>query len=213
MQLLCSSGTSLKLHSGLKYSKTRGVGVISERGRGGDEGFLYLSQGAQARNQYLKLFRGKDAGIIWDLGVWSCSIEVQTGTMRHFQPCSHGTTREELRSVVSPWRACFDPPLPAGSLLPGFHLSWECLSQACQSTPSHSSSPALALLGPQPLTLVIPPAPRSRTGALEFGLSLSLAANIPAPWRDEGTPGFTPAAPGGIGWGWEADEAAPFPFS
>lgn len=78
-------------------------------------------------------------------------------------------------------------------------------------TPNHSSSPVQALLGPQPLTLIPPPAPQSRTEALEFGLSLS--ANIPAPRRDAGTPGFTPAGPGGIGWGWEAEEAAPFPFS
>lgn len=56
-----------------------------------------------------------------------------------------------------------------------------------------------------------PPAPQSRAGTLELGLSL--AANIPAPRRDAGTPGFTPAGPGGVGWGWEADEAAPFPFS
>lgn len=52
----------LKIAHGAKIFQSRGW-VVSERGRGEDEGLLGLSQGAQARNQCLKLFRGSGC---WD---------------------------------------------------------------------------------------------------------------------------------------------------
>lgn len=139
---------------GLKYSKTRRVCVISERGR--NEGFLELSQGPQARTQYLNLFRGSGC---WDNLGLGCLELLHRGANRGNEALpalqlqhSQGRTQE---SCWHRGKLAFTPtsnwlPSPRG------HVSWECPRQEHQTTPNHSSSSVQALLGPQPLTLVCP---------------------------------------------------------
>lgn len=144
LQLFCSSGTSSKLHTGLKYSKTGGVWVISEGGRGGGEGLLELSQGAQAGNQCLKLFRGSGC---WHNSGPGCLERLHRGANRE----NEALPGKGLRRVGGPVVSLLLPPPPAGSLLPGVYRSWECPCQERQTTPKHSSRPVQALLGPQTL--------------------------------------------------------------
>lgn len=53
--------------------------------------------------------------------------------MRHFQPCNHGTAREELRRVAGPVESLLLPPLPAGYLLPGITRAGNAPARNSQS--------------------------------------------------------------------------------
>lgn len=134
--------------------------------------------------------------------------------MRCLQLHSHGTIREVTQENCWPSGATHSKAFAPGKLTSSswftscrcareLAMAWGRPHRERQTSPEHRSSPSTQPFAGTAGTPAInpghPPAPafHSRTGPLEFGLSASLAANIPSSHRD----GFTPAGPGGIRWG------------